>query len=472
MKSTTIRLRLTVWYAALVILTVVVLGVSVYLAAVWGVRRVADEELTSGLDGIDTFLHHKLAIHEMNNLGEELREHSALMPRGKMFRVRDSAGHLVYQPDAMTAVANVGPPATGIRKSTQQSAGRSYRTISRMAHVGPYDFSLQVAVDQTEYAKLVKVLGLLLACCMPLTGLFAALVGYWMSGCVLAPVDRITATAGTIDAQHLQRRLPLSGNQDELDQLSFTINSMLDRIVGSYERIEQFTADAAHELRAPISVVRSTAELLLMDVEDILRVRSGLADIITESDSMTHLISDLLILARNGVEENTVNRELFELGASVSALIPRARAQAALKGLRLDLRAAEGLLPMHGNQVVVERVLMILIDNAIRYTNPGGSITIITWSDRTRCGYTVTDSGIGIAREDHGRIFDRFYRVDSARTPGDGSSGLGLAIAKNLLDLHGGDIRVNSELGEGSSFEVSFEVGNFQQAPSLSLVDA
>ena len=307
---------------------------------------------------------------------------------------------------------------------------------------------------------------------MPLAGCLAAAVGHWMSGRVLAPVDRITATAGTIDASHLHRRLVLSGNGDELDQLSTTINSMLDRIQASYDRIAQFTADASHELRAPVAVVRSTAELLLMDAKDARRVRRGLTDIVAESDSMTRLIADLLTLARNGLEENTASSELFELGASVSALIPRAKAQAALKGIRLEVQMADGLLPMHGNQVVAERVLMILIDNAIRYTNPGGAITIGTWHGDGRCGYMVQDTGIGIAPEHQGRIFDRFYRVDRARTPGDGSSGLGLAIARSLLDLHGGGIRVESSLGKGSRFEVWFLTTDVPSSPALTFADA
>lgn len=469
--ASSIRLRLTGWYAVLVILTIVVLGITVYIAAAWGVRKAADEELTSGLDGIDIFLHHKLAIHEMNSLGEELREHSALMPRGKMFRVRDAAGQLVYQPDAMAAVADLAPPSAGIRKETQTANGRAYRTISRIAHVGTYVFSLQVAVDQTEYGELVNRLAVLFLLCIPVTGCLAALVGYWMSGRALAPVDRITATATTIDANSLKRRLVLSGNGDELDQLSATINSMLDRIAASYDRIAQFTADASHELRSPVAVVRSTAELLMMDLGDTQRVRRGLEDILVESDYMTRLIADLLTLARDGLEESTGSRELFDLTASVAAIMPRATAQAALKQIQVRVWDAQKLLPIQANQIVAERVLLILLDNAIRYTPAGGEITVTTWREGDRCGYTVTDSGIGIAKEHQTHVFDRFYRVNEARTPGDGSSGLGLSIARSLLDLHGGRIHVQSELGSGASFEVSFALAMFHEYPQNVLVD-
>lgn len=458
MISYTIRFRLTLWYSIMVVLTVLLLGMAVYKAAAWGVREAADQELISGLNGIDTFLQHKLAIHDMDNLGEELREHSALMPRGKMFRVRDVNGKLVYQPDLMIPVADAPIAVSAPQGVNQTRNGRSYRTMSRIAHVGSYVFTLEAAVDQTQYDELLKRIMFLLVCCIPVGGCLAALVGHWMSGKVLAPVHRITATAQTIDAHHLERRLSLQGNGDELDQLSDTINSMLDRISESYERIAQFTADASHELRAPVAVVRSTAELLLMDIADRNRIQSGLHDIVEESDSMARLLSDLLTLARSGLEENMGNKELFDLSASVSAMIPRVRTQAALKNITLISAPADGLLAVEGNQVVAERVLMILVDNAIRYTHSGGTIQLKTWRQDQRCGFTIADSGIGIAHEHRNRIFERFYRVDSARTPGDGSSGLGLAIAKSLLDLHGGTIRVESELGIGSSFEVSFSV--------------
>ena len=374
-----------------------------------------------------------------------------------MFRVRYASGHLIYQPDSMVLINDLPPASTEIRKASQTIGGRSYRTISQIAHVGPYDFTLQVAVDQTKYGELINRLALLLVLCLPFTVCLAAVLGYWMSGRVLAPVDRITATAKTIDGANLQRRLPLSGNDDELDQLSGTINLMLERIASSYDRISQFTADASHELRSPVAVVRSAAELILMDLSDTQRVRRGLEDILAESDFMTKLIADLLTLARNGLEENTANFELFDMQASVESIVPRARAMAELKQIEFELRKSPVILPMRGNSAVVERVLTILLDNAIRYTPAGGKVTVTTWSEGQLCGYTVSDTGPGIAREHRNRIFERFYRVDAARTPGDGSCGLGLAIARSLLDMHGGSIHLETQTGKGSSFEVSFE---------------
>jgi signal transduction histidine kinase len=456
MKTVSIRIRLTFWYATLVALIVMVLGVGVFYGALWGLRRIADQELTSGIDGVETFLHHKLAIHEMNNLGEELREHSALLPRGKMFRVTDGSGSVVYQPDAMAVVTSILPGTGQVRKENVSVGSRSFRAISRYANIGPYRFLLEVAVDQTEYQKLMTGLGWLLVLSIPIAGLLSALAGYLMSGRALAPIHQITQAANSIDASSLKLRLPLLGTGDELDRLSSTINHMLDRIAASYDRISQFTADASHELRSPIARLKSTAELLLMGITDRERIEGGLSNILAESDYMTRLVRDLLILARNGLEEGQVQIELFELGESVNAILPRAKSLASVRGISVEVIAEGNILPLRGNQSVVERTLMILIDNAVHYTPQGGCLWITTWSTDRLCGFTVRDNGVGIAAADQKRIFERFYRVDAVRTPGDGGSGLGLSIAKSLVELHGGKICLDSEIGVGSTFEVSF----------------
>jgi signal transduction histidine kinase len=454
--TVTIRTRLTIWYALLVSVILALLATGVFLGASWGLRRVADRELVSGIGGVAAFLQHKLGMHEMNNLNEELREHSALLPRGKMFRVNYADRSIVYQTDAMAAITPVIPTGDELIKQSVVIHDRSFRTISQFATVGPYRFLIQVAVDQTEYHQLLMGLLWLLALSTPMAGLLAAIAGHWMSGRALSPIHRITETANSIDARSLSRRLQLRGTGDELDRLSSTINHMLDRISSSYERIAQFTADASHELRTPVALIRSNAELMLMGPTDSARIERGLSDILSESDYMTRLIGDLLTLARAGVEDSQVRMELFELGESVSAILPRARAQANARSIAVGFTPHEQLVPMQGNQAIVERVLMIVVDNAIRYTPVGGCIWITTWLSEQRCGFTVRDNGIGIALEDQEHIFDRFFRVDTARTPRDGGSGLGLSIARSLVELHNGTIEVESMLGRGACFKVAF----------------
>jgi signal transduction histidine kinase len=385
-----------------------------------------------------------------------LREHSALLPRGKMFRVSTLGGAIVYQPDAMAVVPPMIPRPGETRKDNVVVKGRSYRTISQFAVVGPNTFLIQVAVDQTQYHQLTMGLAWLLILSIPLAGLLAAFAGYWMSGRALFPIHQITETTNSIDARTLSRRLPLLGTNDELDRLSATINRMLDRIATAYESIAQFTADASHELRTPVALIRSNAELLLMEPDNTPRVERGLSDILAESTYMTRLIGDLLTLARSGAEDASIPMELLELNDSVRAIVDRAKAQAATRDISLEYISHGHVVPLRGNQNMIERILMILIDNAVRYSSPKGKIWVETWVTPEQCGFVVRDNGIGIAPDDHERIFERFYRVDTARTPRDGGHGLGLSIAKSLITLHRGTIHVDSEIGRGASFQVAF----------------
>jgi signal transduction histidine kinase len=277
-----------------------------------------------------------------------------------------------------------------------------------------------------------------------------------MSGRALHPIHQITETTNSIDARSLSRRLPLLGTNDELDRLSATINGMLDRLATSYERIAQFTADASHELRTPVALIRSNAELLLMEPDNGQRIERGLSDILAESTYMTRLIGDLLTLARRDDEGATIPMEILELNESVRPILERGKTQAATRKISLEYVAHEQVVPLRGNQKMIERILMILIDNAVRYTPPGGKIWIQTWITAERCGFIVRDTGIGIARHHHDRVFDRFFRVDEARSPRDGGYGLGLSIAKSLIEFHGGTAHVESEIGRGASFRVSF----------------
>jgi hypothetical protein len=157
-----VRIRLTIWYASLVSIILGLLGLGVFLGASWGIRKAADQELTSGIGGVAAFLNHKLSLRQMDNLNEELREHSSLLPRGKMFRVSHLNGLVIYQPDAMAAVPPVIPKTRALRKQNVAVGGRVFRTISQFAAVGPSTYLIQVAVDQTEYQELMRGLGLLL----------------------------------------------------------------------------------------------------------------------------------------------------------------------------------------------------------------------------------------------------------------------------------------------------------------------
>jgi heavy metal sensor kinase len=459
-----IRARLTLWFSAVVALIILLLGTGIFIGASWGLQRAADLELKTGLDGASAFIQKKFGLHQMDHLSDELQEHSSLLPRGKMLRVRYVNGPLVYEAAGMKEL-KLAPPDH--ERTVTQSVvvnGRPYRTIQKLVALGPDWMLVELAVDQKEYAELMQRLIWLLICSLPAAILLAAFAGYWTSNRILVPLNQITETASSIDVRNLGMGLPLSGTNDELDRLSKTLNHMLGRLHASYERIAQFTADASHELRTPVALIRANAELLLMGAISDDRLTRGLSDILQESEYMGRLISDLLTLARADGEATPLAMEVFEVAESADAVLSRARAMASGKGVTFHYIPSNRVAPLHGNRNSLERLIMIFVDNAVRYTPVGGSVSLEIWTSNDASGFTVSDTGIGIAPQDHQRIFERFYRVDTARTPGDGGSGLGLSIALWLLEAHGGRVTIESKLGHGALFRIAFPRADVESA--------
>ena len=450
-----IRSRLALWYAAVVGIIVVLVGLGVYFSASWSLQRVTDRELTSGIDNIAAFLRHKYATHDTRHLPDELREHSSLLPRGKLSRISYANGLTLYQSEGMQAIPSLSSANGIVSMRDVQLDGRSIRYLSRVASAGPSFFLIEVGVDRSEYVHMMHHLAWLLGLSIPLAAVLAAIGGYWMSGRALNPIHRITKTASLIDAQNLSVRLPIRGTDDELDFHAKTLNLMFDRIESAYARVIQFTADASHELRTPVALIQSNAEYLLMGGLDEARTARSVGVILKESGYMTQLIGDLLTLARADRADVSSTMEVFELEEAFADVVARASILAANKSIKIDYQAARHIVPIQGHRSEFQRAAMILIDNAVRYSPEHSLISLTTWATETDCGFTVADLGIGIAEDDQERIFQRFYRVDPARTAHDSGTGLGLAIAKSLILTHNGRVTVQSQLGKGSCFTVS-----------------
>jgi signal transduction histidine kinase len=459
-----IRSRLTLWYAVVVGIIVILLGLGVYLSASWSLQRVTDRELDAGIDNIIVFLRHKYATHDTKHLADELREHSSLLPRGKLSRIGYANGPTLYQSQGMQAVPLLSFANNTITMRDVEIDGRPIRYFSRVVSAGPDFFLIEVGVDQSEYLKMMHHLAWLLALSIPLAAVFAALGGYWMSGRALNPIHRITRTASQIDAQNLAVRLPIRGTDDELDFHAKTLNQMFDRIESAYARVTQFTADASHELRTPVALIQSNAEYLLMGGLDEARADRSVKVILKETGYMTRLIGDLLTLARADRADVSPAMEVFELEEAFLHVVASARTLAFKKSITVDYQAARRIVAIQGDRSEFQRLAMIFIDNAVLYSPEHSLIGLTTWATETDCGFSVADRGIGIAEADQERIFQRFYRVDPARSPNDSGTGLGLAIAKSLIATHHGRVTVQSQLGNGSCFTVSLPRADSKEA--------
>jgi heavy metal sensor kinase len=286
---------------------------------------------------------------------------------------------------------------------------------------------------------------------VPLTLLLSAVGGLFLVRRVLAPVDRMIETARSIEETDLTGRVDVRAN-DELGRLAATFNAMLERLESAFRRQRQFTDDASHELRSPLSVIEAEATLALRRERSADDYRDALATIADEAAGMNRMIDQLLTLARGDAAEDEEVLETVDLGALARETSEAMRPVAEEAGVSIAADEMPGAL-VAGDPVRLRRVVANLIDNAIRYTPAGGGVTVSVRGEANDAVLTVSDTGIGISEEQLVHIFERFYRADGARQRGQGS-GLGLSICRQIVDEHGGTIAAESAEGEGTTFTV------------------
>ena len=257
-----------------------------------------------------------------------------------------------------------------------------------------------------------------------------------------------------ITATNLQKRLKVRNPNDELGHLAGVFNEMLSRLEHSFENMRQFMADASHELRTPLSIIRGEADVSLSQDRNEGEYKESLAIIQDESRRLSRIVDDMLALARADAGQHPVRASDFYLNDLVEEACRSMQVLAGHKGVQLILAPAEDL-PFHGDEDMLRRLILNLIDNAIKYTPAGGSVFVKTEAAQSDVKIIVSDTGVGIPAEAAPHVFERFYRVDTARSRAEGGSGLGLAIAKWVAEAHNGSIDLTANSGSGSTFTVS-----------------
>jgi heavy metal sensor kinase len=456
MKMGSIRIRLTAWYLAMLALGLSVFGVGSWFAMRASAFHTIDEELQDRIRGIQKFMEVQIASLSPIEIRDEFREHSVLGPGGDLFQVCNDAGEWLYRsaplennhvPIRRPAELNSDPRFENL---TVQGIPARFASARIVVNGSPY--TVQVAAPVNEFNEALERFRLILWLSVPLLLGLAAVGGYWISRRALKPVDRITTAADAISIQNLSERLDVPHTGDELQRLSETLNRMLSRLNDSVQRMSQFTADASHELRAPVSLIRTTAELAVKDGRTSDEYHDDMLQILAEAERTSRLIDSLLFLARADAGEDRYQRELTDLSSSVREAVAQGRSLAAEK--QIAMTADLGTVPVvvQGDGDALRRLLLILIDNAIKYTPEGGSVRVCLSTTEGHAVAAVSDSGIGIAQEDQTRIFDRFWRADKVRSRGMGGAGLGLSIARWIAERHRGTIVVESLPAQGSTF--------------------
>jgi heavy metal sensor kinase len=325
--------------------------------------------------------------------------------------------------------------------------------------VNGHIYTVEMGVPSNDVVETLSLFRTYLLMFAPVVLLLAAGGGYWLSRRALAPVDELVRTAREVGGANLNSRLQRLETGDELQRLSDTLNEMLDRIERSFLRVTEFTADASHELRTPISLIRTEAELALRRSRGETEYQESLRHILLEAERTTALIEQLLALARADSGRETLHMQPVDLRATLRGVVQGWEQVATIRNLQfsasLDSTRINGKdLFVLGDEAALRRLVDILLDNAFKYTPSPGSVHLSLEQRGDSTVITVQDSGMGIAEKDQSKIFERFYRVDEARSRAQGGAGLGLAIAQWIVTQHRGSIGVQSHLGSGAVFRV------------------
>jgi heavy metal sensor kinase len=316
------------------------------------------------------------------------------------------------------------------------------------------EFVIVVAESRRELIDRMRALREIFLLCLPVMLLMAGFAGYLLARKGLAPIAEMTARAERISAESLHERLPVINKNDELGKLARVFNDLLARIESSFDGMRQFTADASHELRTPLAIIRGEADVALSQDREPEEYRETLEIIQDEARLLSGIVDDMLSLARADAGQRGLKLEEFYLNDLVEECLHSARALALNKSLSLNFESSDETA-VRGDEDLLRRMVVNLLDNAIKYTPDGGSVSVKLWRENGMVRLRVTDNGIGIPAEAAARVFERFYRVDKARSRAEGGSGLGLPIVKWIAEAHHGSVNLESAPERGSSFTVS-----------------
>ena len=452
---TSISLRLTMWFGAIFLAGWVLFGMAMWLNLK---RTLVDERHLTLSRRIDRL---RALLDETKDAGARYAdfEEFAHATGGGLAEIFRADGSRVLPSPTQAAQAFPWPvidPGTGEKLYQVAAPDQPYWVLARRSSFNGETVYLAAAAPEGGNLLVLDRFWEGLIASVPILLLISSAGGYWLSRKALKPVDRITATARSISISNLSKRLPVSKSGDELERLAETCNAMLARLEVAVNQIKQFTADASHELRGPISSVRTVAEVALRNPGADPESQRAFEDIVDETAKATVLLEDMLALARAEAERGDRSLEALNLTTVVEEACEMARPIAEDRHLDLSFSVdAPRLVNVLGDFSTLRRLLWILLDNALKYTQSPGRIDVALRANSHEATVEVRDSGVGISAADLPHIFDRFYRADPSRSSIDGS-GLGLAIAKWIAEMHHAELSVTSELHKGTVFQLVF----------------
>ncbi|HWQ15319.1 MAG TPA: HAMP domain-containing sensor histidine kinase [Roseiflexaceae bacterium] len=455
----TLRVRFAIWTAGLLCAALLLFGLFVYTNMARSLTTAVDERLQFA--GLQMVAEVEVSDGELVFTENPIEEphYAQLREQGFSLRVMNLSGRTLeengpfraWPPPGILAAAPPQPGSfTTVTDPGSQEEVRVY--TAPIVTAGQVAGMLQVAIDLSSVRGTLDLLLITLLLGGPLIVLAAGGGGYLLAARALAPIDAITRTARSISAGDLSARLNLPETNDEIGRLAATFDSMLMRLDDAFRRERQFTADASHELRTPLSAIQTIISSTLERRRTAAEYEQALQDLSHEAASMRALTEGLLHLARHDASRRPLRHEPVDLALLLKDVVDSLRPAAEAKGLELIEHVPDTGLTVLGDSDGLIRLFVNLVDNAIKYTEQGSVTLSAAQQGDKGLLVTINDTGVGISAEQLPHIFDRFYRVDTARSKE--GIGLGLAIARSIARTHGGDITVTSAIGKGTTFTV------------------
>ena len=443
-----VRARITLWYSSALAVVLLVYALAVTALLRHRLYAALDSKLAEDREVCEQLLQRGADGH----IVLKAEEHGGESLLGFALVVQAADGQLLLTyPQHPPA-----PWSSTVSASWQQwrsisDGDAAIRVLSDFEIVAGESVVLHVARPESALHEQIREIVLVLAALLPLALLIAAAGGWFLARRALLPIARMAEQAQRVSAERLGERMPIVNPRDEIGQLGQAFNDTLARLERAFVQLRQFTADASHELRTPLTALRSVGEVGLRSGRDLAGYREVIGSMLEEVDRLTQLVDTLLLLARSDGGALVLARSSLDLADLAREVAAALAVLAEEKHLGVTI-VAPAPVRVSADRTLLRQVLVNLLHNAIRHSPAGSTITIEVADAGESAQCSVRDQGPGIPPEHRGRVFERFYRVDAARTQASGGTGLGLALARSVVELHGGSIELVDHPGPGALF--------------------
>jgi heavy metal sensor kinase len=371
----------------------------------------------------------------------------------KVYEVWSATGEQIHRSGAATALPPIALAATtsSYRYETVVANGERWRTVAAPVTISGHTVVLRVSRSEERVREELSEVLIVLILGLPLVVALAGVGGYVLARRALAPIDHLASEAQRITAERLHERLTVPNERDEIGRLTGVINQTFARLESSFDQLRRFTADSSHELRTPLAVVRGIGEAAVAERRTPAEYEEAIGSMLEEIDRMSTLVDTLLRLSHGDAGTIRLSREPVDLDQLARDVVASLGILAEERNQKVTVNIASNVT-VSADRLVLREAVTNVLDNAIKYGPSGSAVTIAVDRNATEGVLAIADEGPGIPAEHRERIFDRFFRVDEARSRDGGGAGLGLAIAKWAVEIHGGRITVNGRQGGGSEF--------------------